>query len=69
MIDKLKDINEQLILLNKDNKKELDKQLIIKKILEEKDCFLKMSIENAYGILRDLKIDEIDLRKVYMELI
>lgn len=69
MIDKLKDINKQLILLNKDNKKELDKQLIIKKILEEKDCFLKMSIENAYGILRDLKIDEMDLRKVYMELI
>ncbi len=69
MIDKLKDINKQLITLNKDNKKELDKQLIIKKILEEKDCFLKMSIEKAYGILRDLKIDEMDLRKVYMELI
>ena len=48
MIEKLKSINKKLIDLNKNNDKELKKQLLIKKILEEKDCFLKISIEDAY---------------------
>ena len=69
MIEKLKSINEKLIKLNKNNDEELKKQLLIKKILEEKDCFLKISIEDAYSILRDLKISEEDLKKVYIELI
>lgn len=69
MIEKLKSINEKLIKLNKNNDEELKKQLLIKKILEEKDCFLKISIEDAYSILRDLKISEEDLKKIYMELI
>ena len=58
-----------MIDLNKNNDKELKKQLLIKKILEEKDCFLKISIEDAYSTLRDLKIPEEDLKKIYMELI
>ena len=69
MIEKLKSINKKLIDLNKNKNKELKKQLLIKKILEEKDCFLKISIEAAYSILRDLKIPEEDLKKVYIELI
>jgi predicted HTH domain antitoxin len=69
MIEKLRDINEKLISLNKNNEKELKKQILIKKILKENDCFLKMSIENAYSILRDLKISEENLKKVYMELV
>lgn len=69
MIEKLKSINKKLIDLNKNNDKELKKQLLIKKILKEKDCFLKISIEAAYSILRDLKIPEEDLKKVYIELI
>ena len=69
MIEKLKSINKKLIDLNKNNDKELKKQLLIKKILEEKDCFLKVSIEDAYSILRDLKISEEDLKKVYIKLI
>lgn len=69
MIEKLKSINKKLIDLNKNNDEELKKQLLIKKILEEKDCFLKVSIEDAYSILRDLKISEEDLKKVYIELI
>ena len=60
---------QKLIKLNKNNDEELKKQLLIKKILEEKDCFLKISIEDAYSILRDLKISEEDLKKVYIELI
>ena len=69
MIEKLKSINKKLIDLNKNNDKELKKQLLIKKILEEKDCFLKISIEDAYSILRDLKISEEDLKTVYIKLI
>ena len=69
MIEKLKSINEKLINLNKNNDEELKKQLLLKKILEEKDCFLKINIEHAYSILRDLKIPEEDLKKVYIELI
>lgn len=69
MIEKLKSINKKLIDLNKNNDKELKKQLLIKKILKEKDCFLKISIEDAYSILRDLKISEEDLKKVYIKLI
>ena len=42
---------------------------LIKKILNEKDCFLKMNIEYAYAILRDLKIPEDQIRNVYLELI
>lgn len=69
MINKLKKINEKLININQNNDTELKKQMLIKKILEEKDCFLKMDIERAYAILRDLGISEEDLRKVYIELI
>ena len=69
MIEKLRDINEKLISLNKNNEKELKKQILIKKILKENDCFLKMSIEDAYSILRDLKISEENLKKVYLELV
>ena len=69
MIEKLKSINKKLIYLNKNNDKELKNKLLIKKILEEKDCFLKISIEDAYSILRDLKISEEDLKKVYIKLI
>lgn len=69
MIEKLKEINDKLIELNKDNKEELKKQILIKKILEEKDCFLKMNIEYAYAVLRDLKFSEDEIKKVYMQLI
>ena len=56
MIEELKNINEKYIEEYKENPKELKKYEIIKKILNEKDCFLKMNIEYAYAILRDLKI-------------
>jgi len=69
MIEKLKVLNERLIELNVDNKVNLKKYKCIQKILNEKGCFLKMEIEYAYSILRDLGIQENDLRNVYMELI
>lgn len=69
MIDKLKEINSKLIEINKNNENELKKQRLIEKILMEKNCFLKMSIEDAYAILRDLRIPDDELKNVYFNLI
>mgnify|MGYP004550313749 FL=1 len=69
MIEKLRNINEKLIKLNKNNKDEYEKQVLISKLLKENDCFLKIDVEYAYAILRDLGIDEKDLKRVYYELI
>lgn len=69
MIKELIKINEKLIEINKNNPKELKKHLLIKEILKDDNCFLKMDIEYAYSILRDLKFPEEDLKKVYLKLI
>lgn len=69
MIEKLKIINEKHIEEYKENSHELKKYELIKKILNEKDCFLKMNIEYAYAILRDLNIPEDKIKEVYLELI
>lgn len=69
MINKLQLLNEEILKHNLNNKKEYDKHVMIRKILQEKDCFLKMSIEQAYAILRDLHIEEENLQKVYMNLV
>ena len=60
MIDKLKEMTDVLIKINKDNPKE---------ILNKEDCFHNMSIEYAYSILRDLQIPESDLKSYYLQLI
>lgn len=69
MIDKIKRMNQQLLQINANNPSELNKQKLIEKILSEKNCFLKMSIEDAYSILRDLKIPEDQIHNVYFNLI
>ena len=69
MLEKLKKINNLLIESYSDNEKELKKQLLIKDILEKENCFLKMSIEYAFSIFRDLNIEEKDLKTIYCELI
>lgn len=69
MIEKLKKTNELMIKLNKENEKILKRHLLIKDILKVDNCFLQMSIEYAYSILRDLGIKEDDLKNVYCELI
>ena len=69
MLERLKEINNSLIKLNNGNEKELKKQLLIRDILERENCFLKMSIEYAFSILRDLNIKEDYLKTVYLELI
>ena len=47
----------------------LEKYKLIKEILNKNDCFLNMSIEYAYAILRDLGVSEEKLKSVYLELI
>lgn len=69
MIEKLKEINNKLIKFNINNPEELKKQKLIKKILSEKNCFLKMSIEQSYSILKDLNISDSEIKDVYFHLI
>ena len=69
MVNKLKEINEGLIKLNKNNPNELKKYELIKKILEEDNCFTKIDVDVAYGILRDLKISEENIKEVYIQLL
>ena len=69
MIDKLKMITEKHIEANKENLEELKKYELIRDILNQNDCFLNMSIEYAYSILRDLQIPENEIKNVYTQLI
>lgn len=69
MIDKLKDLTEKFIKIHENNPNELKKYNLIKEILNKKDCFLNMSIDYAYSILRDLEIPERELKEVYSQLI
>ena len=69
MIDKIKIITEKHIEANKEYPEELKKYELIRDILNQKDCFLNMSIEYAYSILRDLQIPENEIKDVYTQLI
>ena len=69
MLLKLKKKNEELILQYANNQRKLEKQLLIKKLLSEKNCFLQMNIETAYSILRDLELPEKSFKKIYLQLI
>lgn len=69
MLEKLRKINLELIDNEELSQENLEKQLLIRKILSDKDCFFKISIETAYSILRDLGIRKDKLKEVYSELI
>ena len=60
-IDYAKDLKQEVTVLSADN---TNKDILIKK-----DCFLNMSIEYAYSILRDLQIPENEIKNVYTQLI
>lgn len=69
MLNQLREKNKSLIefyTINNDAK-ELTKQKIIEQILKFDDCFQKLSFEEAYAILKDLKID--NWKEVYAELL
>lgn len=68
MLEKLIETNNYIITQTTDSEKKKKHQLI-KKILEDKQCFLKIDIETSYAILRELNVDEENLRSVYLSLI
>lgn len=69
---KLEDIrvrNKELIEKYKNDKDNLYRQNLIKKLLSDKECFFKISIEEAYSILTDLEYEEKELKDIYMNLV
>lgn len=68
MIDKLIVINDKIISQTLDEEKR-EKHLLIKKMLNDKQCFFKINIETAYALLRELEIPENNLKSIYLELI
>ncbi len=60
MLDKLRNQAENLLSVDK------EKYTLIKNILKNDNCFFEMTMEEAYSILRDLKVKEEDLKKVYL---
>ena len=69
MMEKYQDINNKLINYyeNIHDEKNLKKHLIIRDILKNEDCFFKMSIDEAFSILKDLKIENV--KQEYQQLI
>lgn len=65
MLEKLIELNNKIL----NNTHDKEKHLLIKKILEDKQCFQKMNIETAYAILRELNIPEQELKDIYIELV
>lgn len=68
MLEKLIKINDEMITQASTDKNK-KKHLLIKKILDDKECFLKMNIETSYAILRELNIPEENLKNIYLDLI
>ncbi len=68
MIDELRKINRNLLFSAKTNE-EKKIQKTIMNILEDNNCFIKMNIEEAYNILRDLKIKEEEIKNTYTQLV
>lgn len=62
MLDKLRDQAKLLTIIDK------EKYTLISNILKNDNCFFEMSMEDAYSILRDLRISEQDITKVYLSL-
>ncbi len=68
MIEKLREYNNKLISLEKDKCK-IRRRKLIDGILEDDRAFLKMDIETAYSLLKELDIKDEDLRSTYLSLI
>lgn len=68
-LDLLRQKANELLQNNIDNENERKKFEIIENILTDDDCFLKIDIEYAYAILRDLGVSEDQVRALYSDLI
>lgn len=68
MQNKLIEITEKLI--NKETNGSLkERYLLIRKMLNEEDLFMKININTAYNILKDLGFNKEDALSIYQELI
>lgn len=68
MYESIKKISK-LKLENCINLKEKERFELINKILQDKNCFKKMKTETAYEILYDLGFEELEIKKIYNEII
>ena len=63
MLDKLRIQCKSLMELDK------EKYEMIENILNNDNCFFEIDMNTAYAILRDLKVKEEDINKIYLELV
>lgn len=70
-IVKLREINSNLIkkYKNENDEKMLTMQLVISQILKNDNCFLEISIEEAFVLLKHLGFNEKETKKIYKSLI
>ncbi|MBQ9012920.1 MAG: hypothetical protein IJ094_05065 [Bacilli bacterium] len=68
MLEKLIEVNNNIINQTSDEEKK-KKHILIKKILDDKQCFFKMDIETSYALLRELNIPEENIKNIYSNLI
>ena len=67
MIETLRDINKDLINKYYNNPRKLEKQLMISNFLKHDDCFFRLTIEDAFKVLKDLEITNYE--ETYISLI
>lgn len=70
MLNKLRAKNLELEqkFLSQNDHKNVTLQRVISQLLKNNDCFLKMSIEQAYSVLRELNVKPEMYEKIYLEL-
>lgn len=69
MINKLRTRNDALIQKYEDDLENLNKQLIIKELLKNDECFHIIPMETAYSLILDLEYPEDKINEIYLKLI
>ena len=67
MIESLRNLNKELIKSYENNPKKLERQLMISNFLKHDDCFFRISIEDAFKILKELGISNYE--EAYIDLV
>lgn len=62
-------INESMIKYLENLGKNPQRNVIIKNILEDDNCFKKMSKEDAYIVLKDIGVSEEKIDSIYLNLV
>ena len=70
MLNKLRSKNIELLekYTSQNDEKNIALQRVISQLLKDDDCFLKMSIEHAYAVLRELNVKPDIYEQIYLEL-